>query len=252
MDLKSPEEAELALAPEADPEPRGTPIGRRVVLGLLAAGTVGVLAGSRIQNWLEDVVAPVVSKDGTGFSSLLPIGRFRIYTVTGGLPSIDTDKYKLKVGGLVNTPTTFSYADLRAMEPTNLTRDFQCVTGWRVSDVKWRGVKLRDVLDQVGVADKARAVRFYSFDGAYSESLTLEQARRNDVILAYEMEGNDLSSAHGGPVRLYVAPMYGYKSIKWLGGIELVKKVVPGYWEQRGYDVDAWVGNSNGRDDEAT
>jgi DMSO/TMAO reductase YedYZ molybdopterin-dependent catalytic subunit len=252
MDLKSPEEAELALAPEADPEPRGTPIGRRVVLGLLAAGTVGVLAGSRIQNWLEDVVAPVVSKDGTGLSSLLPIGRFRIYTVTGGLPSIDTDKYKLKVGGLVNTPTTFSYADLRAMEPTNLTRDFQCVTGWRVSDVKWRGVKLRDVLDQVGVADKGRAVRFYSFDGAYSESLTLEQARRNDVILAYELEGNDLSSAHGGPVRLYVAPMYGYKSIKWLGGIEVVKNVVPGYWEQRGYDVDAWVGRSNGRDDEKT
>src|SRR5262249_28995272 len=129
---------------------------------------------------------------------------------------------------------------------------FQCVTGWRVSDVKWRGVKLRDVLDRVGVTDEARAVRFYSFDGAYSESLTLEQARRNDVILAYELEGNELSSAHGGPVRLYVPPMYGYRSIKWLGGIEVVKKVVPGYWEQRGYDVDAWVGRSNGRDDDAT
>jgi len=238
--------------PEADPEPRGAPIGRRVVLGLLAAGAIGVVAGSRIQNWLEDVVAPVVSKDGTGLSSLLPIGRFRIYTVTGGLPSIDTSKYKLKVGGLVDTPTTYSYADLRAMEPTNLTRDFQCVTGWRVSDVKWRGVKLRDLLDTVGVAEGARAVRFYSFDGAYSESLTLEQARRNDVMVAYELEGKELSAAHGGPVRLYVAPMYGYKSIKWLGGIELVKNVVPGYWEQRGYDVDAWVGRSNGRDDDAT
>jgi len=250
MNLKSPEEAEHAL--EAEAESRGTPIGRRVVLGLLAAGAVGVVAGARIQNWLEDVVAPVVSKDGTGLSSLLPIGRFRIYTVTGGLPSIDRSDYALKVRGLVDTPTTYSYADLRAMEPTNLTRDFQCVTGWRVSDVKWRGVKLRDVLDRVGVTDEAQAVRFYSFDGAYSESLTLEQARRNDVILAYELEGNELSSAHGGPVRLYVAPMYGYKSIKWLGGIEVVKKVVPGYWEQRGYDVDAWVGRSNGRDDDAT
>jgi DMSO/TMAO reductase YedYZ molybdopterin-dependent catalytic subunit len=250
MDLKSPEQAELSLDPEA--EPRGTPIGRRVVLGLLAAGAVGVVAGARIQNWLEDVVAPVVSKDGTGLSSLLPIGRFRIYTVTGDLPGLSKSDYTLKVRGLVDTPANFSYADLRAMEPTNLTRDFQCVTGWRVSDVKWRGVKLRDVLDRVGVAEKARAVRFYSFDGAYSESLTLEQARRNDVILAYEMEGNDLSTAHGGPVRLYVAPMYGYKSIKWLGGIEVVKKVVPGYWEQRGYDVDAWVGRSNGRDDEST
>ena len=247
---RTPAEAELVL-PDGD-EPRGKPLGRRVVLGLLAAGTVGVLAGARIQGWLEDAVAPIVSKDGTGLSSLLPIGRFRIYTVTGSLPSLDKADYTLKVRGLVNTPTTFTYADLRAMEPTGLTRDFQCVTGWRVSDVHWRGVKLRDVLDTVGVAEEARAVRFYSFDGAYSESLTLEQARRNDVILAYDLEGKVLSSAHGGPVRLYVAPMYGYKSIKWLGGIELVKKVVRGYWEQRGYDVDAWVGRSNGRDDQAT
>ena len=250
MGPKTPADAELTLEPEA--EPRGTPIGRRVVLGLLAAGAIGVVAGARIQGWLEDVVAPVVSKDGTGLSSLLPIGRFRIYTVTGSLPSLNQADYTLKVRGLVDTPTNFSYRDLRSMEPTNLTRDFQCVTGWRVSDVKWRGVKLGDVLDRVGVADNARAVRFFSFDGAYSESLTLEQARRNDVILAYELEGNELSSAHGGPVRLYVAPMYGYKSIKWLGGIEVVKKVVPGYWEQRGYDVDAWVGRSNGRDDQHT
>jgi DMSO/TMAO reductase YedYZ molybdopterin-dependent catalytic subunit len=247
---RTPGEAELVLDPEV--ESRGKPLGRRVVLGLLAAGTVGVLTGARIQSWLEDVVAPVVSKDGTGLSSLLPIGRFRIYTVTGDLPSIEKADYTLKVRGLVDTPTTFSYADLRAMTPTSLTRDFQCVTGWRVSDVQWRGVRLRDVLDQVGVADGARAVRFFSFDGAYSESLTLQQARRDDVMLAYEMEGNELSAAHGGPVRLYVAPMYGYKSIKWLGGIELTREVVPGYWEQRGYDVNAWVGRSNGRDDDAT
>src|SRR5262245_48576307 len=121
MDLKSSAAAALVLASEAHLRPRSTPIGRRVVLGLLAAGAIGVVAGSRIQNWLEDVVAPVVSKDGTGLSSLLPIGRFRIYTVTGGLPSIDKADYRLKVRGLVGTPTTFSYADLRAMEPTNLT-----------------------------------------------------------------------------------------------------------------------------------
>ena len=119
--------------------------------------------------------------------------------------------------------------------------------------MQWRGVRLADVLDRAGVAAHgAKAVRFTSFDGAYTESLTLDQARRRDVIVAYELEGEPLSDAHGGPVRLYVAPMYGYKSIKWLDGIELTDRVVPGYWEQRGYDVDAWVGRSNGRDDEAT
>ena len=94
-------------------------------------------------------------------------------------------------------------------------------------------------------------MRFTSFDGVYSESLTLEQARRRDVIVAYELEGSPLSDAHGGPVRLYVAPMYGYKSIKWLDEIVVTHDVREGYWEVRGYDVDAWVGRSNSRDDDA-
>jgi DMSO/TMAO reductase YedYZ molybdopterin-dependent catalytic subunit len=133
-----------------------------------------------------------------------------------------------------------------------LTRDFQCVTGWRVSEVEWKGVRLADLLDRAGVQDRATALKFHSFDGAYTESLTLAQARRDDVIVAYELEGSPLSDEHGGPARLYVAPMYGYKSCKWLDRIELTKEVEEGYWEVRGYDVDGWVGRSNGRDDDAT
>ena len=60
------------------------------------------------------------------------------------------------------------------------------------------------------------------------------------------------SSGHGAPVRLYAAPMYGYKSAKWLSRIEVTEKVIPGYWEERGYDTDAWVGGSNGRSDART
>jgi len=227
-------------------------VGRRVVLGLVGLGAIGVVTGARVQDFLERTLGPVIAKDGTGVTALLPFGRFRIYTVTGSLPSRSPDEWSMRVGGLVDTPLRLTYDDLRAMEPTSLTRDFQCVTGWRVSDVAWRGVRLADVLDRAGVAGAARAVRFTSFDGAYTESLTLAQARRRDVIVAYEMEGSPLSRAHGGPVRLYVAPMYGYKSLKWLDGIEVTDRVVPGYWEQRGYDIDAWVGRSNGRDDEAT
>jgi DMSO/TMAO reductase YedYZ molybdopterin-dependent catalytic subunit len=231
---------------------RGTPVGRRVFLGLLGVGAAGVLLGARIQDWLERIVGPLIAKDGTGLASLLPIGRFRIYTVTGSLPSRSRAAYQLQVGGLVDQPFKLSYHDLLAMPPTRLTRDFQCVTGWRVPEVQWKGVRLADLLDRAGVQATATAVRFHSFDGAYSESLSLDQARRDDVIVAYELEGSELSDEHGGPVRLYVAPMYGYKSCKWLDRIELTKHVEEGYWEVRGYDVDGWVGRSNGRDDVAT
>lgn len=231
---------------------RGTPVGRRVFFGLLGLGAAGVLWGAKVQDFLERTVSPFIAKDGTGIASLLPIGRFRIYTVTGDLPSRSRAEYRLRIGGLVERPMTLTYADLRAMRPTALTKDFQCVTGWRVSEVGWKGVPLADLLDLVGVKPNATALRFKSFDGTYTESLTLGQARRRDVMVAYELEGKGLSSEHGGPVRLYIAPMYGYKSLKWLESIELTEKVHPGYWEDLGYDVDAWVGRSNGRDDTPT
>jgi DMSO/TMAO reductase YedYZ molybdopterin-dependent catalytic subunit len=230
----------------------GSPIGRRVFLGIIGAGAVGVVAGASIQGWLERTVGPLISRDPTGLFALLPIGRFRIYTVTSELPERSRAEYRLGVNGLVERELDLTFDDLLALPSTALDRDFQCVTGWRVPNVHWKGVRLSAILDRAGVRDGAGAIRFVSFDGAYTESLTLEQARRNDVLVAYELDGEPLSSAHGGPARLYVAPMYGYKSLKWLRAIEVTADEVPGFWEQRGYDVNGWVGRSNGRDDEPT
>ncbi|HSH23806.1 MAG TPA: molybdopterin-dependent oxidoreductase [Acidimicrobiales bacterium] len=229
----------------------GTPVGRRLVLGMLGLAGAGVVWGAPVQRGLERLLRPLTLNDPIGVSSFLPTaGRFRIYSVVGYLPEREPSQWRLRVSGLVDRPLELSYDALVAMPATSITRDFQCVTGWRVADVAWKGVRLREVLDTAGVAEGATALRFTSFDGAYTESLTLEQARGDDVLVAYEMLGGPVTSEHGGPVRLYVAPMYGYKSIKWLDGIELTSEVDPGYWERRGYDVDAWVGRSNGRRDE--
>ncbi len=218
---------------------------------MLAAGGAGVLVGGRVQDAISSALAPITQRDPTGLTGLLPSGGgWRYYSVTGEQPSRDESSYRLAVSGLVDRPGELRFADLRAMPQTGMTKDFQCVTGWRVREVPWSGVLLRDLLDHVGVAPQATALRFFSFDGVYTESLTLEQARRSDVLVATRMYGKTVTRAHGGPVRLYVAPMYGYKSLKWLGGIELTDQVVPGYWEERGYDVDAWIGRSNGRDDD--
>lgn len=227
----------------------GTPVGRRIFLSMLAFGGAGILWGAKVQDFLVRLLAPVTSS--TGLGDLVPAaGGFRIYSVTGELPHRAPLDYTLKVGGEVQHQMQFSLADLKSMPAILLTKDFQCVTGWRVPKVEWRGVRLRDVLDAAGVMSGARAVSFASFDGTYTESLTLDQALRDDVIVAYEMQHGPISDEHGGPVRLYVAPMYGYKSIKWLSEINLTSEIVPGYWENRDYDVDAFIGKSNGRDDQ--
>jgi DMSO/TMAO reductase YedYZ molybdopterin-dependent catalytic subunit len=231
----------------------GAPVGRRIVLGMLGLGTAGVLAGRWLAAGEQKVLAAVGPRDPTGLSQLVPAGAgFRYYSVTGSVPKRTESDYQLTVAGLVDRPVTFDLAGLRQLPQTAVTADFQCVTGWRVPEVHWSGVALADLLDHVGVQPRAAAVRFGSFDGEYTESLSLPQARRRDVLIATEMLGRPVTAAHGGPVRLYVAPMYGYKSIKWLDRVELTDGVIPGYWEERGYDVDGWVGRSNGRDDEPT
>lgn len=211
---------------------------------MVGVGVLGIAFGAKVQSVVGDAL-------GSGLGGLLPGGdRFRIYTITNSFPSISDSRYRLRVTGLVDRPATFSLSDLQAMPRTRLVKDFQCVTGWRVPDVHWEGVRLSDVLDTAGLHADARALEFESYDGLDTESLTLEQALRPDVIVAYRMLGAPITTEHGGPVRLYVAPMYGYKSLKWLSVIRVVQNATPGYWEQNGYSTDAWVGGSNGRSDQ--
>ncbi|MDI1290370.1 MAG: molybdopterin-dependent oxidoreductase, partial [bacterium] len=233
----------------AEPQapPRGTPVGRRIVLGMVGLGVVGIAAGK----WLSQGVSNVVASTVPGLADILPAaGGFRIYTVTNGYPEVAAADYRLKVTGMVDKELSLSLSDLAKMPQTQLTKDFQCVTGWRVEDVAWSGVLLKDVLDAAGVEDGAGALAFTSFDGSYTESLTLDQVTKDVVLVATSMFGKPIEVQHGAPVRLYVVPMYGYKSIKWMDGISVGRTIEPGYWELRGYDVDAYSGNSYGRSDD--
>ncbi|MCE4945490.1 molybdopterin-dependent oxidoreductase [Streptomyces albulus] len=231
-------------------ERRDRPVGRRLVLGMLGLGAVGVVAGAPVQDAVSRVLGAVRNEDPTGITGVLPgAGGFRFYSVASSVPHRSPADYRLTVDGLVARPAVYTLADLRRMPRTRLVRDVQCVTGWRVPRTPFTGVALSHLLAAAGVAPGAGAVHFTCFDGVYSESLTLAQARRPDMLVAYEMADRPVTDAHGGPVRLYAAPMYFYKSAKWLSGITVTDRVRPGYWERYGYDVDAWVGRSNGRGD---
>ena len=66
-------------------------------------------------------------------------------------------------------------------------------------------------------------------------------------MLAHAMDGAPLARKHGAPARLVMPQMYGYKGVKWVNRIVVTDRVTDGYWQQRGYDRDAWIGGSNGR-----
>lgn len=222
--------------------PEGAPVGRRLVLGLLGLGAAGVVLGSTVQDRLSSWLGTLELHDPTGLTALVPLGdSFRYYSVTGGVPTVTDTAYRLTVSGEVARPSSYSLAELRALPQTSFVAEFQCVTGWRVPDVAWSGVPLSELIRRAHPTEQAGAVRFTSFDGTYTESLTMAEAMRPGVVVALQMLGAPVTHDHGGPVRMYCSDMYGYKSTKWLSGIELTTSEVPGYWEPRGYPMDGTI-----------
>lgn len=216
----------------------GRPVGRRIVLAVLGLGAAGVAVGPAVRRALGDMssavsrIAPGRAGDAHGF---------RYFSIVGSVPRKDATTYRLTLGGLVDRPVTWTLDELAALPQTTVVHAAVCTDGWQVDDVPFTGVLLRDLLDAAGVRPEGTAVRFTCFDGAYSESLTLEQARRADVLVALRMFDEPIPHDNGGPVRLFVAPMYFYKSAKWLSGIEVTAQVEQGYWEDYGYPVDGWL-----------
>ncbi|WP_030085634.1 molybdopterin-dependent oxidoreductase, partial [Streptomyces baarnensis] len=148
----------------------GAPVGRRLVLSVLGLGAAAVAGAPLLQRGMENGLGALADKDPTGLTGLLPNGGgFRYYSVASSVPKKGPADYRLTVGGLVARPSTYTLSDLRALPQTRMVRDVQCVTGWRVPDTPFEGVRLSEILDAAGVRPGAKAVRFTCFDGAYSE-----------------------------------------------------------------------------------
>jgi DMSO/TMAO reductase YedYZ molybdopterin-dependent catalytic subunit len=214
------------------PHPHTFRFGRLAFLGLLGATGGALLLNKKIPN--------VVS-----LASGTNVGGFTIYTIAG-FPAFNPSTYRLHVTGMVENERSYSFDELAALPAVTETKYYQCVTGWVVPKPVWKGVRLWDLIQASKPTGNASALRFLCMDNAYSESLTFDQAKKSDVLLAYSLNGKALSTQQGLPLRLVVPGMYGYKFAKWVNRIEVVDKVVPGYWEQNGYDVDAYIGHSNG------
>ncbi|MCJ8012668.1 molybdopterin-dependent oxidoreductase [Paenibacillus sp. KQZ6P-2] len=203
---------------------------------------------ANVENLVQQDDNHLVPAPQPAAASLPPVGggskgSFRIYTVTP-IPTFDNSNWSFTVDGLVNKPLKWNWEEFVKLQRTVQVSDFHCVTGWSVYNNTWEGISLKQLLEQAGVQASAQTVKFYSGDGEYTDSLSLEQAQMNDIMVAVMLDGKPIPSDLGGPVRLVVPQMYAYKSVKWLNRIELIAEDHVGYWEVRGYDKDAWVPDS--------
>ena len=129
-------------------------------------------------------------------------------------------EWELGVDGLVARPTSFSLDALRSMPATRQITHQACEEGWSFI-AEWTGVRLSHVLDLTGVSSAAKYVVFYAYDDLW-ESIDMEDAMHPQTLLAYGMNGNNLPTPHGAPVRLRVSRQLGYKSLKYLAQITVV------------------------------
>ncbi|SCY96792.1 Oxidoreductase molybdopterin binding domain-containing protein [Paenibacillus polysaccharolyticus] len=173
-------------------------------------------------------------------------GHFRVYTVTP-IPSFSNANWSFRVDGLVERAQIWNWEQFVKLARTVQVSDFHCVTGWSVYKNTWEGIPLKHFLENAGIKPGAHSVKFYSGDGVYTDAITLEQAQMDDIMIAVMHDGKPIPADLGGPVRLVIPQMYAYKSVKWLNRIEVIDSEHIGYWEERGYDKDAWLSGASQR-----
>ncbi len=161
--------------------------------------------------------------------------RFPVLHV-GDVPAYGPGEWDLTITGLVDRPYSLDLETLRALPSVELTFDIHCVTKWSKFDTTWRGVRVRDLLEQAGVQPAATHVMEHAEFG-YTTNLPLVDIATDEAIVAYEFEGAEIEPIHGGPVRIVVPHLYFWKSAKWVRSLELIAADSPGFWERNGYHM---------------
>jgi DMSO/TMAO reductase YedYZ molybdopterin-dependent catalytic subunit len=129
----------------------------------------------------------------------------------------DFADWRLTVDGLVARPSSFSLAELKQFPSRTQITHQACEEGWSFI-AEWTGVPVSYILNLVGVRQEAKYVVFFPFDESW-DSLDMPDSWHPQTLLAYRMNGEELPTPHGAPIRLRVARQLGYKSVKYLSRI---------------------------------
>lgn len=150
--------------------------------------------------------------------------------------------WQIEFFGLIDHPQTVFLKDMKEMAKDERTLDFHCVTRWSRYDLHWGGILFSRFAERLGMKPEVTTVVFHSYD-KYTTNIPLKEAMGPDVLIAYELEGGEIPPEHGGPVRMIVPTLYGWKSAKFLTKVEFLDHDAPGFWEVRGYHnhADPWI-----------
>jgi len=149
------------------------------------------------------------------------------------------------IKGAVTNPMVLKWRDLLNRKSFDQVSTLMCIDtlpgGSSISNAIWRGISLKELLMEVGTdPETARDIIFRGAD-AYHDSIPFERAMRDEVMLAYLMNGEKLPKAHGFPVRLIVPGLYGIKNVKWITEIEVYNGDYQGYWQRKGWTDDGTI-----------
>lgn len=146
--------------------------------------------------------------------------------------------WELLIDGAVESPTIFSFEEIKKLSNIDFVKDFHCVTKWSRFAIPWKGVSFSEIEKAVRPTAQAKFVVLYSFDN-YTTNIPLEEMRKEGVFVAHTLEGEEIPPEHGGPIRMIIPQLYGWKSAKFLTRIEFTNEDQPGFWETRGYSNTA-------------
>ena len=159
-------------------------------------------------------------------------------------PVVNGNTWNLHVHGLVKQPYTLNYNELMALPRKQQYESMMCISnevgGEYMSNAKWEGIPLMDLLDKAGLKPGVTKVVLSAADD-YSDSIHLAKALEPTTLVAVRMNDVTLPTGHGFPARLLVPGIYGMKHVKWITDIELVNTDYQGYWQTRGWSDPAPV-----------
>ena len=159
----------------------------------------------------------------------------------GDVPLFDPQKWDLRTTGFVRNPLRLTWQQFQELPRTEVTADFHCVTRWSRFDNHWEGVSFRTLCDLTQPLSSATHVLVHGA-ADYTTNVPLADLLDASVLLADRHDGAPLEPEHGGPLRLVVPKLYGWKSAKWIRQLEFLAADLPGYWERNGYHIkgDPW------------